>query len=177
MALNVTPITLAEANAFVATHHRHHKPTTGHIVSVAVSDGENVCGVAIVGRPVARMLDDGWTAEVTRCCTNGARNACSMLYRAAWRAVAALGYRKLVTYTLPEEGGASLRAAGFRCIGQAGGGSWNRKERPRVDTHPTQAKLRWELAASEPLQSNAALNDRRPESTATEPPDGGRSNA
>lgn len=144
MPLAVTPITLAEANAFVAAKHRHHKPTAGHIASLAVSDGETVRGVAIVGRPVARMLDDGWTAEVLRCCTDGTRNACSMLYGAAWRAVRALGYRKLVTYTLPDEGGASLRAAGFRCIGEAGGGSWSRKERPRVDTHPTQAKLRWE---------------------------------
>lgn len=103
MGLTLTPITLAEANAFVKQHHRHHQPTTGHIVSVAVSDDEKVRGVAIVGRPVARMLDDGFTAEVNRCCTDGAHNACSMLYRAAWRAVRALGYRKLITYTLQEK--------------------------------------------------------------------------
>jgi len=98
----------------------------------------------MVGRPVARLLHDGWTAEVLRLCTTGERNACSMLYGASWRAARALGYRRLVTYTLPEEGGASLRAAGWRCIGEAGGGSWSRAERPRVDTHPLQAKLRWE---------------------------------
>ncbi len=143
----IQPITQREANAFVAQHHRHHKPVTGAIFCVAVSNGEEVKGVATVGRPVARMLQDGWTAEVTRCCTDGTRNAPSMLYRAAWRAARAMGYRKLVTYTLPEEGGASLRAAGWRCIGQAGGGSWNVPSRPRVDTHPTQRKLRWELAA------------------------------
>jgi len=101
----------------------------------------------IVGKPVARMLADGYTAEVTRLCAReGARNACSMLYAAAWRAARAMGYRRLVTYTLPEEGGASLRAAGWKFIGEAGGGSWSRKERPRVDTHPTQMKLRWEVA-------------------------------
>lgn len=146
MALELTPITLAEANAFVARHHRHHRPTAGHIISVAVSDGETVRGVAIVGRPLARMLDDGWSAEVLRVATDGARNACSMLYGAAWRAVRALGYRRLVTYTLPAEGGASLRAAGWRCIGEAGGGSWSRKGRPRVDLHPMQTKIRWEMS-------------------------------
>ena len=145
--LKITPITQREANAYVAQHHRHHKPVTGAIFCVAASEGETVRGVAIVGRPVARALQDGWTAEVTRCCTDGARNACSMLYGAAWRAARAMGYRKLITYTLAEEGGASLRAAGFRCIGAAGGGSWDCPSRPRIDTHPMQQKLRWEQAA------------------------------
>jgi L-amino acid N-acyltransferase YncA len=129
----------------VAKHHRHHQPPQGGIFAVAVSDGEKVRGVAIVGRPVARMASDGWTAEVTRVCTDGARNACSMLYRAAWRACRAMGYRKLITYTLAQEGGASLRGAGFQLVGQAGGGSWSRRARPRIDTHPMQEKLRWEL--------------------------------
>ncbi len=110
--------------------------------------------MVIVGRPVARHLQDGVTAEVTRLATvrvpddqgreRGPRNACSMLYAAAWRVARALGYRRLVTYTLPAEGGASLHAAGWRCLGEAGGGSWSRDERPRVDEHPTQMKLRWE---------------------------------
>lgn len=91
------------------------------------------------------MLDDGWTLEVSRVATDGTKNACSMLYRSSWRAAIALGFRRLVTYTLPEEGGASLRGAGFKLVGQAGGGSWSRTERPRVDTHPTQEKFRWEL--------------------------------
>jgi tRNA A37 N6-isopentenylltransferase MiaA len=147
VSLVITPITLAEANAFVDEHHRHHKPTTGHICSIAVSEGEKVVGVAIVGRPVARRLDNGFVAEVNRLCTDGTRNACSMLYRAAWRAVRALGYRRLITYTMKEEGGASLRAAGMRLIGEAGGGSWNVPSRPRVDTHPLQTKLLWELTA------------------------------
>ena len=133
--IEVTPITLSEANAFVATRHRHHKPVPGAKFCIAVSDKDgNVRGVAIVGRPVARGNDDGWTLEVNRCCTDGAKNACSMLYGAAWRAVRALGYRKLITYTLPEEGGASLRAAGWRLIGQRGGGNWNTPARPRIDT-------------------------------------------
>ncbi|OQS41162.1 XF1762 family protein [Chromobacterium haemolyticum] len=145
MSLNITPVSISEANEFVRQQHRHHKPVAGAKFAVAVSDGDGIRGVAIVGRPVARALDDGWTLEVNRCCTDGARNACSMLYGAAWRAARAMGYRRLITYTLPAEGGGSLRAVGWRLIGQAGGGSWNCPSRPRVDTHPTQEKLRWEI--------------------------------
>lgn len=149
MSLTVTPIDFAEANAFVALFHRHHKPMPGCKFCIAVSDeAGKVRGVAMVGRPVARMSDDGWTLEVNRCCTDGARNACSMLYGACWRAAKDLGYKRLVTYTLPEEGGASLRAAGWKLLGERGGGTWDRpnSERPRVDKHPTQAKLLWEAA-------------------------------
>lgn len=147
MALVLMPITLREAAAFIEEHHRHHEPPRGCVFCVGVADGDRVVGVAVIGRPVSRMLQDGWTAEVTRVATDGTRNACSALYGAAWRAARALGYRKLVTYTLPEEGGASLRGAGWKVIGEAGGGSWSRATRPRVDTHPTQAKLRWEKCA------------------------------
>jgi hypothetical protein len=148
MSLRITPINLDEANAFVATHHRHHKPVPGAKFSIAVSDDDRVRGVAIVGRPVARMSDNGYTLEVNRCCTDGARNACSMLYGAAWRAAKALGYKRLVTYTLPEEGGVSLRAAGWTLIGERGGGNWNVASRPRVDTaaHLQGQKLLWEAA-------------------------------
>lgn len=105
------------------------------------------------------MLDKGFTAEVTRLCSidderlfdsNGNEHApptCSMLYAACWRAARAMGYRKLVTYLLDTEDGVTLRAAGWTEIGSAGGGSWDRVERPRVDEHPTQGKLRWEIAA------------------------------
>jgi hypothetical protein len=103
------------------------------------------------------MLDNGWTLEVTRLCSNGARNVCSMLYRSAWRAAEALGYKKLITYTLAEEGGSSLKGAGFKLLGERGGGSWNRVMRPRVDKHPTQTKLLWEITTpptiSEPPQT------------------------
>jgi hypothetical protein len=147
LMLELVPITLREANAFVRAHHRHHPPARGCVAVVAVSDLEAVRGVAIIGRPKARRAQDGWTAEVTRVCTDGARNACSMLYGAAWRAARALGYRRLITYTLPSEGGASLRGAGFRLVAETRGGSWSRAARPRVDMHPTQAKLRWERAS------------------------------
>jgi len=149
MSLSVTPIDFAEANAFVSAFHRHHKPMVGCKFCVAVSDADGkVRGVAITGRPVSRHLDDGWTLEVNRCCTDGARNACSMLYGAAWRVAKAMGFRKLITYTLPAEGGASLRAAGWKLIGERGGGNWNVKSRPRIDTaeHLAGQKHLWEAA-------------------------------
>ena len=142
--LTLTPITLAEANEFIRMHHRNHKPVVGHKFSIAVSDDEEVVGVAIIGRPISRHLDNGWTLEVNRVATDGSRNACSMLYGAAWRAAKAMGYRKLITYTLPSEGGASLRASNWKCVGETSGGNWNNKSRPRVDSDHQQAKLRWE---------------------------------
>jgi hypothetical protein len=146
--LLVVPMTISEAKAFVNQHHRHHKAPVGGLFALAAAVGEEVRAVAIVGRPVSRCLDDGWTCEVTRlCAVDGTRNACSMLYAAAWRAARALGYRKLVTYTLDTEGGASLRAAGLRCIGEVRARSWNTPARPRVDKNPLQAKLRWEVSA------------------------------
>jgi hypothetical protein len=138
------PVSLREANAFVREHHRHHRPVPGAKFSLAVTlddrspDNDTprrrVVGVVIVGRPVSRHLDDGGTLEVTRLCTDGTANACSKLYAAASRAARALAYRRLITYTLPAEGGASLRASGWRLVGLRGGGSWNRPGRPRQDT-------------------------------------------
>lgn len=141
--MDLTPVTLREARAYVDQHHRHHRAPQGGIFAVAVSDDSGIRGVAIVGRPVARTLQDTYTAEVTRVCTDGAHNACSMLYGAAWRAARAMGYKRMITYTLNTEPGTSLRAAGWRVIGETAGGSWDRKSRPRVDTHPLQAKLCW----------------------------------
>jgi hypothetical protein len=144
VALELVPITVKDAAAFVLQVHRHHGAPQGGLFAVGCAEDGKVCAVAIIGRPVARNLSDGWTAEVIRLASDGTRNACSMLYGAAWRAARALGYRKLVTYTLVSEPGSSLRAAGYRLIGEVGGGSWSRESRPRVDKHPTQLKLRWE---------------------------------
>lgn len=142
--LDIVPVTLAEANAFVEQNHRHHKPVTGHKFSIGCADGDRIIGVAIVGRPVSRYLDDGWTLEVTRLCTDGTKNACSMLYAAAWRATRAIGYKRLITYTLITEPGTSLKAAGWKCIGEAGGLRWTGKRRPAVDLYPAQMKLCFE---------------------------------
>lgn len=146
--MNIVPCELDEANAFVAQTHRHHRPVIGHKFSIALAECEKVVGVAIVGRPVARMLNDGFTLEVTRLATDGTKNACSKLYAAAWRTAREMGYKRLVTYILDTESGTSLRAAGWRCVGQAGGGSWSRGNRPRVDKHPTQGKIRFEMLSS-----------------------------
>ena len=107
------------------------------------ADGELV-GVIIAGRPVSRYLDDGFTLEVTRLCTNGAKNACSFLYGAAARAAAAMGYKRIITYTLESENGASLRASGWICQGKAGGLRWTGKRQPKEDQYPAQMKLRYE---------------------------------
>lgn len=122
MSLHLIPVTLKEAHRFVRTHHRHHKPDRGALFAVACGDEKEIRGVAVIGRPKARLLQDDWTAEVTRLCTDGTRNACSILYGAAWRAARALGYRRLVTYILRSESGASLHASGWKCVGEAGGG-------------------------------------------------------
>jgi hypothetical protein len=146
--LVVVRIGLDEANAFVAAHHRHHRPVVGHVFSLGAALAVTIVGVVIVGRPVARMRDDGETAEVTRLCTDGTKNACSFLYGAAARASFALGFKRIGTYILDTEPGTSLRAAGWRLIGTAGGGSWSREGRPRVDTAPTQRKLLFETTAA-----------------------------
>jgi hypothetical protein len=149
MRLELVPINFDEACAFVKLHHTHHKPPIGHKFSIAAARGNNIVGVAIVGRPVARGNQDGWTLEVVRLATDRtpeAKNACSMLYGAAWRAAKAMGYKKLITYILKSEPGTSLKAAGWKCIGETGGGSWTCKSRPRIDKHPLQTKMRYEVA-------------------------------
>lgn len=142
--LSLQPITYAEAARFIQDHHRHHLPPQGWKFGIGVNDGERVRGVVTVGRPVARALDNGVTLEVTRCCTDGARNAASMLYGAAWRAAKALGYQRLITYTLEAEPGVSLRAAGWKALYETPGRSWSVPSRPRVDTHPLGQKTLWE---------------------------------
>ena len=143
-ALALTPISLREANAFVERNHRHHKGVTGHKFSIGCTRDGELVGVAIMGRPVSRYLDDGLTLEVNRLCTTGAENACSMLYGAAARAARAMGYQKIITYTLDTEPGISLRAAGWQCAGPAGGERWTGKRRPAADLYPPQKKLRYE---------------------------------
>lgn len=142
------PVSISDARAFVAQVHRHHPPPVSGKFAIGVGCAGEMVGVAIVGRPVSRMLDDGWSVEVTRVAVkDGHRNACSMLYGAAWRAARAMGFRRCVTYTLDSEPGTSLRAAGWKIVGETSGGSWSRTSRPRVDKHPLQGKLRWEATA------------------------------
>lgn len=135
MSLELCPISLPEANAFVHEHHRHHRHVPGAKFCLGVEQGGKLVGVAIVGRPVARHYDDGETLEVNRTCTDGTRNANSFLYGAAWKATRALGYRRLITYTQSSESGSSLRGAGWRVLAErAPRNGWdNSRARPRLN--------------------------------------------
>ena len=144
--LNQTAVSLSEANAFVAAHHRTHKPVTGHKFSIGCLKDGHLVGVAIVGRPVSRYLDDGLTLEVNRLCTDGTKNACSFLYGAAARAAKVLGYHRIVTYILDTESGVSRRASGWQCAGLAGGREWTGRRRPPEPLYPAQMKYRYEKA-------------------------------
>lgn len=149
MSLSLVPMTLAEANEFVRNFHRHNKPTAGHVFSIGVSDGDTLVGVAICGWPVARNLDDGMTLEVYRCCVvdNAPKGVCSFLYSRAWRAACALGWSRLVTYTLQSESGASLRGAGWKIVNQspgATGKAWQNRPGREWQEVVGQAKFRWE---------------------------------
>lgn len=149
--LTVVPVTRAEAKEVVRRLHRHHPPPAGGVFQLAIADDDGeIRGVAMIGRPVAPGYQDGWTLEVNRVATDGCPNACSALYAASWRAAKALGWRRLVTYTLASESGASLRAAGWKVIGERRARSWANDSvaRPRVDTNSAtgQTKIAWEAA-------------------------------
>jgi len=160
--LEIVPITLEEANDFVRRHHRSHEPVPGHKFSIGVlahvtlialdagplgqgREDIRLVGVAIVGRPVARHLDNGMTLEVNRTCTDGTRNANSMLYGACRRAAFALGYRRLVTYTHAGESGTSLIAAGYRVIAErAPRPGWDSLSRPRINRNDQVQRTLWQ---------------------------------
>ncbi len=148
--MDLTPITLKEARAWVDRHHRHHKAPVGGLFAIGLSVDGDIAGVAIVGRPVARGLDNGYTAEVTRVAVlENVPNACSKLYAACWRAARSMGYRKVITYILDTEPGTSVVAAGWKCVGSVQGRSWDTPSRPRVDLYPLQNKLRFEVGIYE----------------------------
>jgi hypothetical protein len=143
----LAPITLKQAEPFVRVVHRHLPPPQGGRFAIALKREDELVGVAIVGNP-ARMLQDGYTAVVTRVAViEGVPNANSMLYGACWRAWRAMGGRRLYTYTLPGEPGTSLKAAGWELIGQTTGGPWSRPSRHREDDFPLVKKNRWRMVA------------------------------
>lgn len=140
--MEIRPITFKQASAFVNEHHRHHRSTVGCKFSLGCYDGEKLIGVAICGRPVSRYLDDGLTCEINRLCTDGTKNACSMLYGASCRVAKEMGYHKIVTYILESENGASLKASNFICEGVAGGKHWTGTRNKGQDI-PAEMKTRW----------------------------------
>ena len=145
LTLETVPLSFRQASEFVNEHHRHHGAPQGHRFSIGLSDGMNLIGVAIAGNPVSRHLNDGRTLEITRCCmrTNIYKNGVSKLISAVYQAAKALGYLRVVTYTLEDETGVSLRACGFALDGITEGGTWNSRARKRVDKAPIGPKKRW----------------------------------
>lgn len=145
--MKLRPITLKTAKEFVGNEHRHHAPPVGHKFSIGVEKDGALVGVVVVGRPVARGSDDGWTAEVTRLATDGTKNACSILYAAAARAAKAMGYTKIQTYILDDESGVTLRASGWSFVTMTSGGNWNHSKAnagTRREDQPMCPKQRWE---------------------------------
>lgn len=150
MQYELQPIELKEAQRFVNEYHRHNVAPHRDKFRIAINDGEKIVGVVMVGRPIARHTDDGWTLLVLRCCVlDDHKNACSKLYAAAWRATRAMGYKRLITYTLLEEAGTSLKAAGWKIIGKTTkrNKGWDTPSRPRKmpDKYPIGQKTIWEV--------------------------------
>lgn len=151
--LRLTPVKLTEARAFVTKHHSHNQAPVGWLFGVGVAEGERLCGVVIAGRPVSLKLQqaDPYLIEVTRCCTDATRMACSMLYGAICRMATAGGYRRAITYTLASEDATALKATGWTCDGlMVFRDGWDSTARPRHDTdlfgnrvQPPEAKIRW----------------------------------
>ena len=151
-ALEIVPISRDEAAEFNRRHRHNDRAPLRSIFVVGVAVEGDLCGVALCGRPVARMLQDGRTIEINRLCTDGTQNACSALYGAARRVARALGYRRVITYTLASESGSSLRGAGYERVAELKERrTWDTPSRKRVqvdlfghDTRPIGPKVRWE---------------------------------
>lgn len=146
MHFEPVPLSLAQANAFVETQHRHHDPVYRDKFRVGCAISNRLVGVVQVGRPVARGLDEGKTLAVVRLCTDGTKDACSYLYGKAARIAAELGYTRIVTYILISEPGTSLEAAGWHLDCITKGGDWSCPSRPRHTTAPQVAKKRYSKA-------------------------------
>ena len=140
--MEIIPVTFKQACEFINQYHRHHKATVGCKFCIGVAESGVMHGVAVCGRPVSRYLDDGRTLEINRLCTDGTRNACSMLYGACCRVAKAMGYKEVITYILETEDGASLKASNFTCEGKAGGTHWT-GERDRGQDIPQLFKQKW----------------------------------
>jgi hypothetical protein len=145
--LELVPINLRDANAFVGVEHRHCDPVVGHKFALGCRADGKLCGVVIVGRTTARGIHTSLTAEVTRLATDGTWNSCSFLYARAKRVVQAMGYTSLKTYTRVDESGGSLRAIAACCEAELKARSWaqSSKKRPRKDKSQPVRRLRHEL--------------------------------
>lgn len=140
--VEIRPISFKQASEFINKHHRHHNATVGCKFVIGLYKGDRLIGCAVCGRPVSRHLDNGFTCEINRVCTDGTRNACSMLYGACCRIAKEMGYKKIITYILESEDGASLKASNFICEGAAGGIHWTGC-RDKGQDIPQEMKTRW----------------------------------
>jgi hypothetical protein len=144
--MEAVPLHPRQANEFVAKYHRHSLPTAGGKFAVGATKNGQLVGVAVAGRPVARRLDDGKTIEVLRVCTDGTLNCCSFLYGRVAKIARLFGYTRIITYTLEEESGASLRAVGGRVVARVEAQEWSTPSGPRKSQAVyRKEKLRWEL--------------------------------
>ena len=151
--LRLRPVSFAEARRYVMEVHRHNDPPIAARASVGIEDVDGALrGVGILGIPKARLSADGRTAEVIRVATDGVPNGCSMLYGALVRCAWSLGYTRVLTYTLAEESGSSLRAAGWRSEGvreTGGADEWDRRNGRAKQTLffdakvPSGPKVKW----------------------------------
>lgn len=143
----IVPIELKEANTFIEKYHRHNKKVLRDKFRIGLKQNGELIGVANAGRPIARLLNDGETIEITRVCVkNGYKNACSMLYARMVKICQLMGYKKVITYTLSKESQSSLKAIGAKIEGEIKPGSWNRKNRKRKEqTVYLEPKMRWLL--------------------------------
>lgn len=152
------PVTIRAAKRFVREHHSHHPKIQGGLFGVAVAEAGRVCCVAIVGRPVARSLArDPRCIEVTREASDGTvHGAASACLRVAVAAALALGYRRLVSYTLLGETGTTYRKAGWHPAAITDGGEWDRPSRARQTALWPERKIRWEIGPDAAPRSRAA---------------------
>lgn len=141
-AMEIRPITFKQASVFIDQYHRHHNATVGCKFCLGLYVNNSMVGCAVCGRPVSRHLDDGFTCEINRVCTDGTYNACSKLYGACCRVAKAMGYKTIITYILESEPGTSLKASNFVCEGTAGGLKWT-GVRDKGQDIPHEMKTRW----------------------------------
>ena len=142
--MTIIPITLKQANDFVSRYHRHNGPVAGNKFSIGLELDGKLIGVAICARQASRNLDDGKTLEINRVCTDGSTNACSKLYGACVRIAKEMGYKRVITYTLETESGASVKAANFILSGIVQGRYWDCASLHRVLPDYIADKFRWE---------------------------------
>jgi len=141
--IHVVPCTIKSAVSWIATHHRHLPTVNGGRFAVAIADDNGaIRGVGLVGNG-PRVWEGSTKMVITRVATDGVPNGCSMIYGALCRAGKAFGYTEAWTYTLPDEPGTSLRAAGFMHQGISKGGEYDRPSRHRKPAIRSEPKQRW----------------------------------